>query len=1155
MLVDNWMDPKTNNFRILVKHDAGTGKTRLALGLTSRFAKLFQDMFNSGPKNYSPTIYIVSYVKHNYFKDLMTLPEFGFISEAELEELQRLRGISENASAKDISALKDFEVKIKKRLSNRQHGGFYKFIGYKELFNRLFRISSDIHDVAIQADEEEFLELISAGKIAINTDFLDTFVNSVMICDEIHNAYNSVEMNNYGMSIKLIMSIFENPDAYSNYVDLAGKTYFEENRGQLYRNAGLKLLLLSATPYNSIGEVVDLINILTPLAELPEKRFLRRSDIIKDNSLLPTAKKVIQDALRGKISFLRDANIKLYPTKTFLGEKIVIPEKYKSLRSVGYNKKYIPYVKFTRCKMSKLHEATYKAMVKNGERPNNDSINIYDMVFPNPESETIGLYSNKTLKSIASAPQTWKDKHGVGVVDRMMTGNIWNLDNIGKYSTKYEHLCKDAIKLLGSDNGGKLIISHQFVSWAGVLGLQELFLNNGYITESAPSTGTTRCSICGTINDRHTTGNPGNHTFKPARIFVIHSGIDKNYIDKVKERYNSRANLWGHEIAIIIGSEILNVGLDFTAVQHLWVVHKPDKFSILIQIIHRGVRNGSHLDLPPEKRNVNIRIYTHRLSSDSELSFEEEAYFMKSQEYIEIQKAELYTNMVAIDSSINKSKIFPGDEDDKHDEYEGFNPLYYDIKPMKLGDVTDDSYNIWYGVKEINDIIYIIKRLFVEQSQIWRYDALLKSVTNPPFNTNFNTALIDKDNFKIALKLLITATEFSADKVFSNAASLVKSLFNHVNKYVYIQGAAHTIVYTGEKTNGFYILVPVEKKVVRPGLLGYSYNQLSDKARVDIGTWKLQDIGLESSIDITDSINTTSLSYNEMKIKFLKTYGNIPTRFMPYSFEIYHLDFHIRLIQDCISYMFARLTGKNITSDSHDLYVKMLYFYDHLDLIVFANYITDPEYKKYTTMKKIKKDFNPFLMHSIYNSSGESNFNPENINNFIDKKAVKIPEEMLPVGHLLEMGKFKKYNPKSDSWEYGNILDITDIKFSETKETENNIVIGFSDRTSNSLAPKFKVRDPLHKIVVGTDIRFLKTGIVCEYKPKNEIIDLCHTLGIEDDVRGSSVKEMCDKIKLELMKREMDERNKIRHMADAQRKKYKKIRWYYMPYEKQPEIV
>lgn len=149
----------------------------------------------------------------------------------------------------------------------------------------------------------------------------------------------------------------------------------------------------------------------------------------------------------------------------------------------------------------------------------------------------------------------------------------------------------------------------------------------------------------------------------------------------------------------------------------------------------------------------------------------------------------------------------------------------------------------------------------------------------------------------------------------------------------------------------------------------------------------------------------------------------------------------------------------------------------------------------------------------------------------------------------------KKYNPKTDTWEYGNILDITDIKYSETKEVENDIIIGFSDRTSNSLAPKFKVRDPIHKIVVGADIRFLKTGIVCEYKPKGEIIELCNTLGITEDTNKSSVKEMCDKIKLELMKREMNERNKIRHMSEQQRHKHKKIRWYYMPYEKQPEIV
>jgi hypothetical protein len=446
--------------------------------------------------------------------------------------------------------------------------------------------------------------------------------------------------------------------------------------------------------------------------------------------------------------------------------------------------------------------------------------------------------------------------------------------------------------------------------------------------------------------------------------------------------------------------------------------------------------------------------------------------------------------------------------------------------------MEDESYNIWYRTKEINDIMYVIKRLFAEQSQVWRYDELHAKTMNPPFDTSFNTALIDEKNFKICLRLLLDAKKFDILKVFMDKDSTVKSLFNHVNKYIYISGSPYTIIHSG----GYYIMVPVQTKFSQTsqvGLLGISYANLNDKVVADIGTWRDQDIGVVNKVNITDVINTSNLGYNDMKQKFSKTYINVPTKFMPYSFEIYHLDFHVRLIQDCISYMFEKLTNPSIpNSEFHNLYIKMLYFYDHLDMIIFASYITESDsfsmYKGYVSKskkqarepaKKTKSDkyiefVNPLLINSIYKTSGESNFNPDNINKFIEKHQT-VSSNMLPVGYSMEPFKVKLYDPVKLSWITNTPQNVLNDLMDVAKEKENDIIIGFTDRAGNSLSPKFKVREPIHKIIKTDDIRMLKTGMVCEYKLRKEIIEISESLGIViSDKEG--IKEMCEKIKLEL---------------------------------------
>jgi hypothetical protein len=54
--------------------------------------------------------------------------------------------------------------------------------------------------------KELFLALFS-NKNRLNLDLLNRIKGSLMICDEIHNVYNNVTKNSYGISIQIISYI------------------------------------------------------------------------------------------------------------------------------------------------------------------------------------------------------------------------------------------------------------------------------------------------------------------------------------------------------------------------------------------------------------------------------------------------------------------------------------------------------------------------------------------------------------------------------------------------------------------------------------------------------------------------------------------------------------------------------------------------------------------------------------------------------------------------------------------------------------------------------------------------------------------------------------------------------------------------------------
>ncbi len=1262
--VSNWININTQYKRLLVKHDPGMGKTAGVLSATMPFITEYHRMFRlNESKNqvkFTPSIYIIGFTEHVFYRELFKRPEFGYITRDEITELNKLKKMYESTGLKrDRDALIDFKSMLKKRLSRKDRRGFFKFYGYKELFNKLFifdtdsahKMTSDPDIMALDSSDKSVLlenQLIIAIRkryILLNLDLIDRMANSVIICDEIHNVYNSQEMNNYGVALRIILLIYDVPNimydllkSSSGECILDGHNSNGDARLETIKNSDLRVIYLTATPINSSPlESIDLLNLLIPVQRInivnkklgrPNDIRLYKSDFFNGpRTLKDHAESYISFLVTGYVSFLSDTNPEHFPSVSFVGETITVPKHI--AKANNFSGKTIPYLKFRRCVMTKLHLNTYKKMESNTIML--DSLTILDMVIPNPENTDIGLYKTRDIKhALMNASPEYMSKFNIQLSEQIINNTkIWlisgdwaKLENIKKFSSKYHTMLVDVLDNL-KNNGGKNIISHQRVKVSGVLCIQTILRQNGIIDEDSNPASNTLCSICGTALGIH----PATHQFIPARFITLYGDIDKATRDRSAERFDSLDNIHGYMYRFLIGSPVINESIDFNNVNAIRIMYKPNDISSLIQIIGRAVRRGSHLLQAPKDRHVSVYIYTSALPDTSEvLSYEEQSYFEKSLDYLVTQKIDLILNKEAIDSPLNSDIIM-----NNMSKTPSLGKLYFEPEGISLTKINTTTFDIFYKNEEVNTVLYIIKRLFIEQSPVWTYADLFKAVLQPPFKIPYtNTQMISELSFVYALNSLLwnPRGEKTIVDLYSNinkSNNIIDRILNPMDKCIPIDNVDCKISSVGK----YFILFPIryavrilrkdnrnyiEKTERRTNIdKGSNVDHVSGLPDIDIENWTRYYETIENTnINITRELQTLTTTYDQMKLKFYRQYGKQSIATFPTSLEIYGFDFHVSLVQNAISYVFNILTDMNTKfSELHDFYFKLLYFYDRLDLIIYAYNIEDTDeitqYKPYITNSsleygfhdydtKVGKEFlepdhkyNAFLMDSILKSAGITKpFNISRMNNFLGKlkssdsfkknsrKQVKLSDvsdvnivksknihkvfsNLLPVGHFLtnteRVGPSNVmipvlYNIELEKWLPAPKIILYLSGKSHSNERENDIIIGYYDKNPAGIDLRFKIRKPNHQMKNYIDARKIERGSECQTHKRHELIEICKKLNITVP-DNDNVKYACSRIKLELMSREMSERRKLR--ADI-KSDHIKIRWFYMHFEPQPSL-
>jgi len=149
---------------------------------------------------------------------------------------------------------------------------------------------------------------------------------------------------------------------------------------------------------------------------------------------------------------------------------------------------------------------------------------------------------------------------------------------------------------------------------------------------------------------------------------------------------------------------------------------------------------------------------------------------------------------------------------------------------------------------------------------------------------------------------------------------------------------------------------------------------------------------------------------------------------------------------------------------------------------------------------------------------------------------VKVAADLLPIGHYIS--RFPRiYIPRKGWDENPTYLQ------NEYNYIENDVIIGFDERSDTGVHIRFKIRKPIHSISSHKDAREIEKGTVCKSKSKEDLLRFAKGLGGIIPEGHVTLDDLCIIIRTKLIRKELVER-----IAGS------KIKWFYFHYEERPEL-
>lgn len=684
--VSTYLSPFTPYNGLLLWHGVGVGKTCAAISSAENFRKYGK--LRGKIIILVPNDTLISNWKNEIFN-----------IDAEMSNKKNVNVQCTGSSFKnELGNLTELNYEQRQRRVNKIIDKYYEFMGYRSFANSVI---SDLEAILKDRKDKENKKIEYIRR---------KFSDRVFILDEVHNTRQYANSDDS----KAITMILEMIARYGN---------------------NNKLILASATPmYNSSEEIISIINLLL----LNDKRApIEVFDIFENDgfSLKPEAKEILEKKTRGYISFLRGENPLVFPVKI-----------YPNLEGLSYlpNPKYyyvkgnltelpedlkIKHLSFIKNPMSQFQYKYYKKTISSltdEEEIISDKFSIpstvaSNIIFPidiNDKGELIGKQGDDGFKDCIEEISADKENKS-NIKYRYL--DIARMDD-GFPFLHERHLATFSMKFFNilniTKNADGIVFIYSKFLLPGVISLALMFEQNGYKRFSPGDVNINmlnekgipeRC-YCGKLKSEHLAkkDDPEFHEFKQG-TYILLTGETKGPEVKllVNEVRNPR-NKDGSVIKIILGTNRVEVGLNFFNIREVHIVDPWHHFNKIEQVVGRALRKESHKNLPSNKRNVSVYLHCSTIPEENRLTdnknietSDEKTYrnaYMKSKRIAEVTRI-LKRN--AIDCLLNKNgnqltvEYFGNTENRilTSQKIQLFNVFYGDINGDVICDYMDCTYD------------------------------------------------------------------------------------------------------------------------------------------------------------------------------------------------------------------------------------------------------------------------------------------------------------------------------------------------------------------------------------------------------------------------------------------------------------------------------
>jgi hypothetical protein len=616
IFLKNFISEATPYKGVFIWHGTGTGKTCASIVIAERFHGRVEE---TGRK----VLMIVSRsIQNEFYKTI-----FNFEKEASKKSSRQVVQCTGStyklgSNAKYLSSKKQ-EVNVTKMIKD-----IYEITTRDTLRNKLLK------ETGWDGNEDTIND-------NVRNKIKEIYSDRVIIVDEAHNRVGTSEKDN---SIPTILT------AIVSYAD------------------NIRLILMSATPMvNSPDDIIFPLNLL----RLNDRRptFKQRSIFKSNGDFTKGGESLLKEMCKGYISYIRGGDPPRFPYKLIAPESRIPKPKYLFNGEPIPESKKIEHTKVIECTMSTFQYNTYNEFLKSEVKSKIGGLlpgasQAGNIVFPST-SETYGVYGGYgygTTKSDDHALNEIKDSRGNFIYQYSSFSQGFLLrENISKYSTKFAEIYDNIISSTG--------ISYVYSQWVkgGMMALSLMFEENGF--EPAIITGFEHirfnsntkkpliCYKCGKV--KH---GPEDHTWSSAKYVLLTGSLElsKSDMAKISGYINRKENMDGKLVKVLLGTAVSGEGIDFKRIRQVHILEPWFNQARLDQVEGRAIRNGSHKDLPPEQRNVEIFKYciippkTLKKIEESIETIDEHDYRIIEDKDKQIKKAEYVLKESAIDCMLQR---------------------------------------------------------------------------------------------------------------------------------------------------------------------------------------------------------------------------------------------------------------------------------------------------------------------------------------------------------------------------------------------------------------------------------------------------------------------------------------------------------------------